>query len=770
MKFLVVGCGSIGRRHLRNLAQLKAGTISAWDPQLKDSAELVRDCGAVIYKTLQQALQAKPDVVFVCTPTHLHTPVAGEALQAGADLFVEKPIATTLNEADILLKKAEALGKTVSVACNMRFHPGVACIKKDLEKRTLKGPLLFRAHFHHYLPNWRPGTDYHHSYSAGQITGGGVFLEGVHEIDYLQWIAGGVCETGALGGHFSDLEIETEDTGLLLLRFQNGDAAEITLDYRRPLKSRGCEVIGSNGILRWVSEGKNPEKVLVERYTVASNVWETLYKNDAYDANEMYLEQMKNLLDLLAGKKVALQNGIEARETLRIALSAKAAIGYPILETELPSRGEPAARSLVRSQELKERAQQVIPSCSQTFSKGPKQFVQGVSPVFLQRGQGSHVWDVDGNEYIDYPMALGPILLGHNYPAVTKAVMHQLQEGTIFSLPHPLEVAVAELLTEVIPCAEMVRFAKNGSDATAGAVRVARAFTERDVIACCGYHGWQDWYVGSTTRNRGVPKAVRDLTIPFEYNKIETLERIFSEHPNQVAAVILEPIGVLEPKDDFLAKTAALARRNGAVVIFDEIVTGFRLNIGGAQAHFGVTPDLACFGKSMANGYPISAVVGRQDIMGLFDEVFFSFTFGGETLSLAAAQATIREIREKEVIPYLWRQGNKLKKRYNVLSREFGLERHTECVGLPPRTIIRFQDAEGKESMVYKSLFQQECIQRGILFTGNQNICYSHDDADIERTLRVYRETMEILAEAVRRGDAEKRLAGRAVEPVFRKA
>jgi len=425
---------------------------------------------------------------------------------------------------------------------------------------------------------------------------------------------------------------------------------------------------------------------------------------------------------------------------------------------------------LSRSHVLREKARTLIPSGTQTFSKGPTQFVQGVAPVFLTRAQGSHVWDVDENEYVDYPMALGPVILGHNYPLVTEVVTRQMQEGMAFSLPHPLEVELAELLTEVVPCAEMVRFGKNGSDAVSGAVRVARAYTGRDIIVCCGYHGWQDWYIGTTSRNKGVPKAVQELTIPFRYNDVPSLENIFAEHPGRIAAVIMEPVGVVEPRGGFLQRVRELAHHEGALLIFDEIITGFRLAVGGAQEYFGVMPDLACVGKAMANGFPLSAVVGRREIMELFDEVFFSFTFGGETLSLAASLATIREMRDKNVIGHLWEQGRKLKDGYNVLAREFGVSKHTECIGLPPRTIVTFRDESGAESLILKSLFQQECLKRGVLFAGGHNVCYSHSDADISYTLRVYRTTLEILAAAIREGGAAARLEGEPVQPVFRQA
>ena len=427
-------------------------------------------------------------------------------------------------------------------------------------------------------------------------------------------------------------------------------------------------------------------------------------------------------------------------------------------------------RPLARSEEYFARAEKVIPSCTQTFSKGHTQLVRGVAPLFLQRADGSHVWDVDGNEYIDYPLALGPIVLGHNDPDVTAAVRAQLADGVAFSLPHPLEVEVSELLTEVIPCAEMVRFGKNGSDATAGAVRVARAYTGRERIAACGYHGWQDWYIGATTRHRGVPAAVRELTQLFAYNDLASLRKIFDAHPGQVAAVIMEPVGVVEPVGSFLQDVAALARANGAVLIYDEVVTSFRVALGGAQAHYRVTPDLACIGKAMANGYPVSAVVGRRDLMQVFDEIFFSFTFGGEALSLAAARATITKIRDTDVIPHLWRQGRRLQDGYNALAAEAGLTALTRCIGLPPRTVLTFADRRGVESLALKSLFQQEVVRRGILNTGGFNLCARHSDADVDRTLEACRAALGVLAAAVAADDVEARLQGPAIQPVFRRA
>ncbi|NQT71910.1 MAG: aminotransferase class III-fold pyridoxal phosphate-dependent enzyme [Chloroflexi bacterium] len=425
-------------------------------------------------------------------------------------------------------------------------------------------------------------------------------------------------------------------------------------------------------------------------------------------------------------------------------------------------------RRLTKSIKYLERAKKIIPAGTQTFSKGPTQYVQGIAPIYLQKGKGSHIFDVDGNEYIDYPMALGPITLGYCYPAVDKAIIAQLQDGITFSLMHPLEIDLAELLIDTIPCAEMVRFGKNGSDVTSGAVRLARAYTNRDKIACCGYHGWHDWYVGTTSRNRGVPQVTRELTLTFQYNNIESLHRLFTDNKDQIACVIMEPISVTEPSEDFLAEVKELTHRNGSILIFDEIVTGFRLALGGAQEYYGIIPDLSTAGKGMANGMPISALAGKEEVMRHLGELFFSFTFGGEVLSLAAAIATIKEMDQKQVSRHFWHQGKKLKNGYNALAQEFGLSDRTFCEGLDAHAAIRFRDSDGKDSLEMKSLFQQETIKRGILFNGIHNFCYSHSDDDIQVTLDAYRDAMVILKKAIEENALEEYLEGTAVQPVFR--
>ena len=427
----------------------------------------------------------------------------------------------------------------------------------------------------------------------------------------------------------------------------------------------------------------------------------------------------------------------------------------------------PAQRlDLSESLRLLERARQLIPGASQTFSKGPTQFVEGAAPAFCERAEGARIWDVDGNEYLDYTLALGPMILGYCHPEVDEAVREQLALGTTFTLPHRIEVELAEEIVRLVPCAEMVRYGKSGSDAVGAAVRIARAATGRDPVLFCGYHGWHDWHIGATTRSKGVPAAVGALTASFPYGDLDALERLLRER--EPAAVVLEPVGIVEPPEDYLRDLVALAHDHGALVIFDEIITGFRLRLGGAQEYFGVEPDLAAFGKAVANGLPLSVVAGRRELMQEFEEIFFSTTHGGEALSLAAAIATLRVLERDDVIPTLWRRGESLVSGLRSLVERHGLDGRVVCLGYAPRTAVLFRDADGRESLELKSLFQQECIKRGVLFTGSQFISAAHTDDDVRRTLEIYDEALGELAEAVAHGDAASRLEGRPVQPVFR--
>lgn len=421
-----------------------------------------------------------------------------------------------------------------------------------------------------------------------------------------------------------------------------------------------------------------------------------------------------------------------------------------------------------QSEDYLQRALRTIPLGSQTFSKSKTQLPLGVSPFFASKGKGGHLWDVDGNKYIDFANSLCSITLGYNDPDINKAVRAQLKKGTIFSLAHELEFKVAEKIVAMVPCAEMVRFGKNGSDATSGAIRLARAYTKRDHVLVCGYHGWQDWYIGSTTRDLGVPESVKALTHKFNYNDVESLATKLQSLKGQVAAVILEPVNVIPPQDNFLQRVKEMTHEHGAVLIFDETITGFRFAKGGAQEFFGVTPDLACFGKGLANGYPLSAVAGRASIMQLMEEIFFSFTFGGETLSLAAADAVLTKLKEKPVIEKLFKTGETLKSMLSALISKSGLEAIFTISGYPVWSFLIIKDTPLYNASELKTLLLQEMFSNGIYMLGTHNISYAHSEADVRRLMDVYRLYFEKVRIAIGTGDLKSLLRCEPLKPLFK--
>ena len=419
-----------------------------------------------------------------------------------------------------------------------------------------------------------------------------------------------------------------------------------------------------------------------------------------------------------------------------------------------------------KSNKLLKKAEKLIPLASQTFSKSHLLYVKGVAPLFIVRGKGSKVWDVDGNQYLDFVNALLPVVLGYQYPAVDRAIVRQLKKGISFSLPSPLEYELAKLLIKHIPCAEMVRFGKNGSDVTTGAVRLARAVTGREHLAICGYHGWHDWYIGTTTRKLGVPKSTQRLSHKFGYNDIDSLKKIFKKY--KVAAVIMEPMNVEEPEDNFLQKVKNLTHQHQALLIFDEVITGFRYHLGGAQKLFGVTPDLAAFGKAMANGMSISALVGKRKYMKKVEDIFYSFTFGGETLSLAAAMATIKEMEKKKVIDYLWRVGSYLQKETRKIIKANGLDDLVKLSGKPCWQLFQVSPTKKYSHLEIESFIQQELISCGILWEGSHNLSFSHSQKDIDKLLASYRKIMPRLKLLLDQGKLKQNLRGEPIKNIFK--
>ncbi len=415
-----------------------------------------------------------------------------------------------------------------------------------------------------------------------------------------------------------------------------------------------------------------------------------------------------------------------------------------------------------------QRAIDVIPAGTQTLSKGPGCFVEGVSPKYMVKGKGSRIWDADGNQYIDYGLGCLPITLGYSFPEVDDAVKAQLADGITFTMMHPLEVEVSERLVNIIPGAEMVRFGKNGSDVTAMSVRLSRHITGRERVACLGYHGFQDWYIATTDRSFGIPGAVKSLTSTFNYNDIDSLKALFDAHPDEYACVIMEPAIFEFPKPGFLEEVKELAHAHGALLVYDEMITGFRFAVGGGQEMFGVIPDLACFGKGIANGMPLGVLTGLESHMRYFEEVFFSTTYGGEALTLAAAKAGIDFYQNNPVVPRLWRMGKTLFDNFSTSIKTKGMEANASVNGFPVRFHVSFQDNEGEGDFRLDALFQQEMTKRGIVGWAIFGLSYSHSDEELLYTAQAFDETLDVIKEAVNSDDISAFMEGTPPEPVFK--
>jgi glutamate-1-semialdehyde 2,1-aminomutase len=428
-----------------------------------------------------------------------------------------------------------------------------------------------------------------------------------------------------------------------------------------------------------------------------------------------------------------------------------------------------------KSRALQPTAHRLIPGGAHTYAKGDDQFPEN-APGFIARGRGCHVWDLDGNEFIEYGMGLRAVTLGHAFEPVVEAAYRQMQLGINFSRPTKIEVDLAEAMLEVIDGADMVKFAKNGSDVTTAAVKLARAYTGRDLVAICGdqpFFSIDDWFIGSTELNAGVPEAIRQMTLKFRYNDLQSLQDLFDQHPGKIACIVLEAEAANPPAAGYLKQLKQFCEDRGAVLIFDEMITGFRWHLGGAQKFHGVVPHLSTFGKAMGNGFAIAALAGTREIMrlgGLDHEqarVFLlSTTHGAETHALAASLATIGIYREQNVVEFLWRQGERLRRLVNQSIVENRLDGFFELTGRPCNLVFATFDQDGNRSQTFRTLFMQELIQRGVI-APSFVVSFSHSDADIDRTAEAVYEAHVIYRKALDEG-IEKYLQGRPVKPVNR--
>jgi len=429
-----------------------------------------------------------------------------------------------------------------------------------------------------------------------------------------------------------------------------------------------------------------------------------------------------------------------------------------------------------KTRKLQRKSHALIPGGAHTYAKGDDQYPE-LAPGFIARGRGCHVWDVDGNEFIEYNMGLRSVTLGHAYPEVIKAAEKAMRSGTNFTRPSALEVECAEELLGIVDGADMVKFTKDGSTATTAAITLARAVTKRDKVALCIDHpffSYDGWSMGRTPVDAGIPESTKALTLTFHYNDLESVKSLFDAHPGEIAAMILEPTRGEDPADGFLHELRKLCTDNGTLLVLDEMITGFRWHLGGGQKYFGVSPDLSTFGKAIANGFSVSALAGKREFMergGLQhdrERVFLlSTTHGAETHGLAAAIATMRVYQREPVIEHLWKIGERLALGFTEATREAGLEDYIHVMGKPCNLVFATNGPDGQPSQAYRSLFLQETIARGVLMP-SLVVSYSHTAEDIDRTIEAVRGALGVYGQAMDDG-AERFLVGRPSKIVYRR-
>ncbi len=435
------------------------------------------------------------------------------------------------------------------------------------------------------------------------------------------------------------------------------------------------------------------------------------------------------------------------------------------------------SKSTSRSTDLRERAHRLIPGGCHTYSKGDDQYPAN-APAFIARGLGCHVWDVEGREYIEYAMGLRSTTLGHCWPSVVDAVAASLQLGNNFNRPHELEVQCAEMFLELIPTADMVKFTKDGSSVMTAAVKLARAATGRSLIALCSdspFFSYDDWFIGKTGIDTGIPAAIKNLSVSFDFNDLNSLQALFDENPGDISCVVMEPCRLIEPAEGFLAGVRELCDRQGAVLVFDETLTGFRWHRHAAQHVYGVTPDLSCFGKAMANGFALSALAGKREIMELgglkqkaADRVFLlSTTHGAESVGLAAALETMRIYRDEPVVEHLYAMGARLRAGFEQEAQHAGVTGHVKIAGRDCNLMYSTTGNEGLPSQEFRTLFLQELCRAGVL-APTFYTSYSHTEEDVAATVAALRCAFEIYRQALDNGVGHY-LAGSASQSVYRK-
>ena len=439
-----------------------------------------------------------------------------------------------------------------------------------------------------------------------------------------------------------------------------------------------------------------------------------------------------------------------------------------------PSKTEEKARlgasRVPKSLELYDRAKELIAGRTHLFGRRAEMHAYGISPIYSDRQQGGYLWDVDGHKYIDFNMGAGAVLLGHAYPTVVRAVQDQAAQGTGLSINHPLELETAELLAELVPCAEMVRFCKGGGEANTVAVRIARAATGRDKVVFCGYHGWHDWYLAANLGSestlskhllpgimpRGVPRELEGTALPFEFNNLDSLRQVLDAHSGEVACVILEAARNYLPEPGFLEGVRDLTRQQGVVLIFDEVVTGFRTARGGAQEYYNVIPDMATFAKCISNGFALGAVAGKREVMEVAVDSFISSVYWAEATGLAAGKATLKEYLNQPVCVAIQEFGKAFIAGCRRVIAESGVP--ATMIGLPFFPSLTFRDLAPELLDPLVTLYMQETAKRGLFGGPGHFFCLQHTQGDLAAAVDIIGAALTVIRKALDAGDIPKYL------------
>lgn len=429
------------------------------------------------------------------------------------------------------------------------------------------------------------------------------------------------------------------------------------------------------------------------------------------------------------------------------------------------------------NEEAERQLLELIPGGAHTYSKGKDQFPSN-APKVIERGDGAYIWDVESNKYLSWCMGLFSVVLGHAYKPVIEKVIEQLYKGANFQRPGIQELEYAQMINKMVPCAEMVKFGKNGSTATTAAIKLSRAYNNKYKVAICAQHpfySYDDWFISSTPCKIGIPEAHQDQTVKFNYNDIESVRKILVEQGDQITALIMEPLKFEEPKDNFLHKVKELCHEFNVVFILDEMITGFRFPLGGAQKYYDIKPDLTTFGKALGNGFSIAFLAGKREIMELggIDEgrqkVFLvSTTHGAELHAIAASMATIEEIEKHNVIDHIWGVGEALINKVTTLINEHDLQDYIAISGHPYLPLMTFKDHNKEDCLGYKTLIMQELIKEGILFQGFFVASFMHKDNEVTDTLKAMDKAFIVYKQALDAKNYRSLLVGPVIKPVFR--